>query len=775
MERDPVIAALVDGFAAEARDICQRITTHVLALEHAADLDEPVRRKHYEDLARGLHTLKGNSDTFGFPLLAGLAHESEDVVQVFRPGLASLPSATTDLLLRAIDVFASRIAARDKPEHESPPLAELSAALARAVVDGRALVPAGPQTRPTRPTIFIPRHRSRSSTTSTSRTRSANGESARSTSTRCCARSSGCASLRLRLDEQRREIERGLGVLQRGRATETADIRDILQSLSRGIDADSDEAGDIVDSLEQEMKAIATLPLRCDPRSAPARCARSLPRHRQGGEARVRGRRDLARPPPARGAQGPARPPGAQRGRSRDRGAERPDRRGQASRRRDHGSRRTHGKPRVHRDRGRRRRHRRQRDSRGRRRARRRDRRRGRGVDDRALHQLLFRAGFSTRSTITELSGRGVGLDVVRGVVQALTGHIEVHTTVGSGTRFVITVPATLGSTPILVVLTLTSICSESRWSRSRRSVRSVPRTFRSGARHPGSSTPVSCCHCSILRRCSVCVLLSRRSRGSRLRGSSRRAVRGSPRVDELIGDRDLVVRPLPPELRDLPAYQGAATQARGDLLLVLQPDFLVEGQAAVSTAHGEIRRALVVDDSLTARALHRTMLESGGYLVHTVGNARQALDHLRHAYYDVVIADIMMADIDGIAAHRRPSARAARPARCRSTRVSSHDTQPERDRGLAAGADAFLSKKDCISGRLLVRGGIGHRAPGAFRLTARRTKVLIAEDSEAMRTTLQTLIDRDPRMRSSAPRSTAARRSRCRSRCAPTSSRWTS
>jgi CheY-like chemotaxis protein/chemotaxis signal transduction protein len=171
--------------------------------------------------------------------------------------------------------------------------------------------------------------------------------------------------------------------------------------------------------------------------------------------------------------------------------------------------------------------------------------------------------------------------------------------------------------------------------------------------------------------------------------------------VDELVGDRDLVVQPLPNELHDLPAYQGAATLARGDLLLVLQPEFLVDTQGATASPIVSSRRALVVDDSLTARALHRTILESGGYTVHTVGNARQALDHLRHAYYDIVVSDVSMADIDGV--QMTGMLRARRETRALPIiLVSAHDAQPERDRGLAAGADAFLSKKDCISGRLL-------------------------------------------------------------------------
>src|SRR5438270_906043 len=68
------------------------------------------------------------------------------------------------------------------------------------------------------------------------------------------------------------------------------------------------------------------------------------------------------------------------------------------------------------------------------------------------LHQLIFRNGFSTRRTVTEVSGRGVGMDVVRSQIQALQGHIEVQSTPGQGTRFTLTLPAELGSSPVLVV-----------------------------------------------------------------------------------------------------------------------------------------------------------------------------------------------------------------------------------------------------------------------------------------------------------------------------------
>jgi CheY-like chemotaxis protein len=182
--------------------------------------------------------------------------------------------------------------------------------------------------------------------------------------------------------------------------------------------------------------------------------------------------------------------------------------------------------------------------------------------------------------------------------------------------------------------------------------------------------------------------------------------------VDEVVADRELNIRPLPVEVRDLPAYQGAATLARGELILIVRADWLVAGErSSRGDSPGVTRRALVVDDSLTARALHRTALESGGYLVHTASNARQALELLKHSAYDAMVSDIGMEEMDGYeltqAVRLRPEVDSM-PI----ILVSARDGGKDRDRGLSVGADGFLSKKDCVSGRLLseVAAAIGRR-----------------------------------------------------------------
>jgi two-component system chemotaxis sensor kinase CheA len=316
------------------------------------------------------------------------------------------------------------------------------------------------------------------------------------------------------------------------------------------------------------------------------------------------------------------------------------------------------------------------------------------------LHQLIFRPGFSTKLEATEFSGRGVGLDVVRSQIQALQGQVEVQSVSGQSTRFVLTLPADLGSSPVLVVrcgehqLGIPMVAVESSRAARARDLR-VGRN-KAQLEHREQLIPLVDLGALVgLRQPETPAdgqpLLILQSQGRRI----------ALGVDEVLGDRELVIRPLPQEIRDLDAYQGAATLARGELVLILRPDFIAAGDRRLDTALGSTRRALVVDDSLTARALHRTALEAAGYVVHTASNGRQALEQLRHSAYDVMVCDIGMDEMDGYQLTAQVRQRAETDS-MPVLLVSARDSDGDRQRGQSVGADGFLTKKDCVSGRLL-------------------------------------------------------------------------
>jgi chemotaxis protein histidine kinase CheA len=319
-------------------------------------------------------------------------------------------------------------------------------------------------------------------------------------------------------------------------------------------------------------------------------------------------------------------------------------------------------------------------------------------MNDNQIRDLIFRPGFSTRNDVTDTSGRGVGLDAVRAAVETLQGRIEVASTLGQGTRFMLTLPVELGSSPVLVVkvfdqeMGLPMLAVEATQLTKMSALRVTRR--RAQLEYQGQMLPVVDLGSRLGLRAAHMP-----SEGQPLMVISAGGKRVALAVDAVVGDRDLVIRPLPAEVRDVPAYQGAATLSRGELMLILRPSWLVSEPATQAAAAPQSRRALVVDDSLTARALHRAMLEAGGFTVHLASSGKRALDRLQTDSYDVVICDLEMEEMDGEefirTVRERPETRDL-PV----ILVSTYETG--RERGRAAGADDFLSKRDCAEGQLL-------------------------------------------------------------------------
>ena len=701
---DPMMEQLLPGFVDECKEIVERVTDHLIELEKAHE------QAHFDDLARGLHTLKGSAATLGLSELSELAHRMEDAVLPLRGKGAALPGALTDALLKTLDTWMAHLRATtaksDLPDlRPSHKLLEAVRHAVQAVEPGKAAANNGKK----------PSKRGREARAARAEPAPAEpaaeeeavpGEEAGSWRVRTREVVSllheveRLREVRLRLEERRRELERGLSQLARlGILAQTAEVRALLMGVQRALSADGDEAGDIVASMEDELKAICTLPVRTvlEPlrRSVRDLCKQSGKLARLsivGGEVSLDRRvLESLRGPLVHLVRNAV-----------DHGLELPD------------VREARGKHRegivvvrveqqgnmlfieVSDD--------------------------GNGLDlalikqsardlsivpgaeldamtPAQLHQLIFRNGFSTRRTVTEVSGRGVGMDVVRSQIQALQGHVEVHSTPGQGSRFTLTLPAELGSSPVLVVR-----CGEHELGVPMSAVETSLLARSTELRMARTRVQLSHRDQLITVQDLGALLALRQPEvphdGQPLLVLQSQGRRIALAIDEVIGDRELVIRPLPPEVRDLAAYQGAATLARGELVLIVRPDWLSGFEKRDASLTGT-RRALVVDDSLTARALHRTALESAGYSVHTASSGRQALEQLRHSSYDVLVSDIGMDEMDGfeltLEARRRHELEAM-PI----ILVSARDSDADRQRGTASGADGFLSKKDCASGRLI-------------------------------------------------------------------------
>ncbi len=726
---DPLMEQLLAGFVEEAQEIYQRLTHDLIELEKGT----AARAKVFDNLARGLHTLKGSAATLGLDALADLAHRMEDVVLPLRGWDAPLPPLVADAILRTLDVWMAHLRATNarielpllEPSHEL--LAEVKSVGAlvpraapgpqdgpasQAAEEGRQLASALQAPPPPAPPAAL------TSTEADHPRRRVEDRGADEPSPQAPAGEEGAwrvttrqvvgllheverlREVRLRLEERRREIERALQQLDRlGIQSDTAEARAVLLSTRRSLTADGDEAADIVASMEDGLKAISTMPVRTvlEPLR---RAVRDLARL-QGKQVKLSvvgaevslDRRVLEslRAPLVHLVRNAV-----------DHGLEIPSvREGRGK----------HGEGaliiRV--------------EQQGNmlfievaddgngldvQRIKEAALRRGLASEGELaalgiaqLHQLIFRPGFSTRTEVSDISGRGVGLDVVRNQIQGLQGHVEVQSTPGQGTRFILTLPAELGSSPILVVrcgehqLGIPMAAVESSLAAKAADVR-VGRS-RLQLQHREQLLPLQ----------DLGALMGLRQPEAPAEGQpilvlSSQGKRLALSVDEVVGDKELVIRPLPVEVRDLPAYQGAATLARGELILIVRPDWAVNQERREESVTGT-RRALVVDDSLTARALHRTALEAGGYAVHTASNGRQALEQLRHSAYDVMVCDIGMDEMDGFELTSEVRQRAETDA-MPIILVSARDSAGDRQRGVEVGADGFLSKKDCVSGRLL-------------------------------------------------------------------------
>jgi two-component system, chemotaxis family, sensor kinase CheA len=336
-------------------------------------------------------------------------------------------------------------------------------------------------------------------------------------------------------------------------------------------------------------------------------------------------------------------------------------------------------------------------------------------MDDPTILDVIFQPGFSTRTTVTELSGRGVGLDVVRQHVERLNGQVTVHSQPGRGTRFTLRVPLTLATTRAILVeeggqilaLPLALIARSGRV----REQHIVNFEGRRGVIIEGRPLPVVDL-ATILRRPPAAADRSADDwrQFIMLQQGDRRLV---ILTDKLIGEQEIVVKSLGWPLQRVPNVSGAAVLGSGEAVVILNSSDLLRqggqlaqiapGSSAAETHHPErpVHRLLVVDDSLTTRTLIRGILEAAGYEVRVAADGLEALTLLRGETVDLVVADVEMPRMDGY----ELTEAIRRDERLRHTPVvlvTSLASRDHRERGVAAGADAYIVKANFVQGQLL-------------------------------------------------------------------------
>jgi two-component system sensor histidine kinase and response regulator WspE len=322
------------------------------------------------------------------------------------------------------------------------------------------------------------------------------------------------------------------------------------------------------------------------------------------------------------------------------------------------------------------------------------------------LLEFLFLPGFSTAGTVTEVSGRGVGLDVVHQTVRDLGGRVRIETRPGAGTSFVLSLPITLS----VIRAAIVRVAGESlafplaRIERIERIDHEALVRTEGRLRFDLDGEAVGVLPAGELLRLDG-VPTGRDAVASLLvlgTGADRCALL----VDGFQGERDLVVRPLDERLGRVPGVAAAAIDDDGTPVLVMDvEDLLVsirrglaEGavrgltpQALAAGTRGR-RRVLVADDSITVREVERQMLRRLGHDVEVAVDGLDAWNRLCAERFDLLVTDVDMPRMNGIELVRTLR-RDPRFAHLPVAIVSYKDRPEDRAAGLDAGANAYLTK----------------------------------------------------------------------------------
>lgn len=329
--------------------------------------------------------------------------------------------------------------------------------------------------------------------------------------------------------------------------------------------------------------------------------------------------------------------------------------------------------------------------------------------------ELIFRPGFSSKEIITDISGRGVGLDVVLTGVRNLKGDIKVDTAVGKGTAFVLSLPLTLSSDHGLMVrvsgnIYAIPIASVERVMEISKQDDLVDIGGNQAILIGGKAIPV--------RDLAAVLEIGRFQLAAAEKLSLVVISRGWQRVallvEEIVGEREIVIKRLKSPLKSVRNVMGAAFIGSSEVIVVLNPNDVVvsalrpsamdrlslqnQTEAVEDSAVPEI---LVVDDSITIRTFEKTLLETCGYRVAVAVDGQSAWELIQKQRFDLVVTDIEMPFMNGFELTERIK-RHEKFKKMPVVIVTSLNSEAEKQRGVEVGASAYIVKNQFESRVLL-------------------------------------------------------------------------
>ncbi|HWP18098.1 MAG TPA: Hpt domain-containing protein [Burkholderiaceae bacterium] len=334
---------------------------------------------------------------------------------------------------------------------------------------------------------------------------------------------------------------------------------------------------------------------------------------------------------------------------------------------------------------------------------------------DADLANLIFTPGFSTAETVTELAGRGVGMDVVRADVNAMGGRIETATAPGQGTSFKLVLPLTTAVTQVVMLRcgqVVVGVPANLVEIVRRASPEDVAASYESGTYSMGEQRMPFFWLGALLQSSARGTETGRTLPVVVIRSAQQRV---ALHVDEVLGNQEVVVKNLGPQLSRLPGLAGMTLLASGAVALIYNP-------VALATVYGGVARAmtaaalqaaasavavpveetqpevpatplvLVVDDSLTVRRVTQRLLAREGYRVALAKDGLDALERLAEERPAVVLSDIEMPRMDGFDLVRNIRSD-AKLAHLPVIMITSRIAQKHRDYAAELGVNHYLGK----------------------------------------------------------------------------------
>lgn len=333
---------------------------------------------------------------------------------------------------------------------------------------------------------------------------------------------------------------------------------------------------------------------------------------------------------------------------------------------------------------------------------------------DEEIYGFILRSGFSTNEIVTDTSGRGVGMDVVKTVVDRLNGSLTIKSSEGQGTQFILKVPATIALINVLMVRVGDMICAIPSTSIeyiayiSRKDIKTLEGKLSIFLK--GQTIPlINIAHVFMVkkeeaeetREESIPIILSR-SEGKKIGFI----------VKELLYEKEIVFREFKGYLKRPKYFSGVTTLGTGDVVLIVNIQELIQvGGSTNTTSINNTARAplqsvkrhaiLIAEDSMITAELEKNILTNAGYEVDIAIDGIDALEKLHGKKYHLLVTDVDMPRINGFELTIR--VRADKKFKdIPVIIVTSKETNEDKRRGIEAGADAYVVKREFDQSNLL-------------------------------------------------------------------------